>query len=121
MTILMFRALCMGALLASPALPALAQQQDPTPRKGLEPWDTAQVQQIQAKRWLGTRTRQSEQETLVNSNSTAAGARTCVTNVGTTTQAPGAAGYIPRYGPSPANSRQNRVVVVTGSIINVCK
>ncbi|HEY4582513.1 MAG TPA: hypothetical protein VIG88_06575 [Lysobacter sp.] len=108
-------------LLAVPAL-ALAQQQDPTPRKDIDPWDRAKVTQAQAKRWIGFGTRQVAGDTAVTGNRPGSPARTCITNVGTTTAAPSTVGgFTPRYGPAPQGQNGNRVVVVNGSVINVCK
>lgn len=98
---------------------AQAQQQDPTPRKDIDPWDRSQVMQAQAKRWLIGAQAQQPQDTRVLGGK--AGSKTCITNVGTTTQPTQPAGsFTPRYGPSPGGN-QNRVVVVNGSVINVCK
>jgi hypothetical protein len=96
-----------------------AQQQDPTPRKDIDPWDRSQVMQAQAKRWLIGAQQQQPQDTRVLASKV--GSKTCITNVGTTTQQPQAPGsFTPRYGPAPGG-KQNRVVVVNGSVINVCK
>lgn len=95
-----------------------AQQQDPTPRKDIDPWDRSQVLQAQAKRWLIGATQQQPNDTRVLTSKV--GSKACVTNVGTTTQTQGPGSSTPRYGPTPGGS-QNRVVVVNGSVINVCK
>jgi len=96
-----------------------AQQQDPTPRKDIDPWDRSQVLQAQAKRWLIGAEQQQPGDTRVLGNKV--GSKTCITNVGTTTQQPqGPGSFTPRYGPSPGG-KQPRVVVVNGSVINVCK
>lgn len=104
------------------AAPAFAQQQDPTPRRDIDPWDRAKVSEAQAKRWIGYGTRQTARDTTVLGGGVGSAAKTCITNVGTTTGSPATVGgFTPRYGPVPANQRNDRVVVVNGSVINVCK
>lgn len=110
------------AVLALACAPVFAQQGDPTPRRDIDPWDRAKVQQAQAKRWIGFGTRQVAEDTTSTGNSVGRGAETCITNVGTTTGQPATVGnFTPRYGPTPRGSNQDRVVVVNGSVINVCK
>ncbi|GAB2610665.1 hypothetical protein [Novilysobacter erysipheiresistens] len=100
---------------------AQAQQKDVTPRRGIDPWDRAKVSQVQAKRWIAGATSQTPQDTTVI-DSGPGGGKTCITNVGTTAQTPTTVGsFTPRYGPSPRGQQQERVVVVNGSVINVCK
>ncbi|WP_133480125.1 hypothetical protein [Cognatilysobacter segetis] len=112
--------LTLALLGASTVCPA--QQQDPTPRRDIDPWDRAKVQQAQAKRWIGFGTRQVADDTTVLGNGVGSSARTCITNVGTTTNQPATVGgFTPRYGPAPRGQTQDRVVVVNGSVINVCK
>ena len=111
-----------AAVLLIAAVPALAQQQDPTPRKDIDPWDRAKVTQAQAKRWIGFGTQQVGSDTTVTAYRAGSGAKTCITNVGTTTASPSTVGgFTPRYGPAPQGQRNDRVVVVNGSVINVCK
>lgn len=117
-----FRSVVVAIALLGAAAPALAQQQDPTPRKDIDPWDRAKVTQAQAKRWIGFGTRQVGSDTTVTANRAGSAAKTCITNVGTTTASPTAVGgFTPRYGPAPQGQRNDRVVVVNGSVINVCK
>ncbi|UXI66570.1 hypothetical protein [Tahibacter amnicola] len=109
-----------AALVAVAALLSLrvaqAQQNDVTPRKEIDPWDRAAVNQVQAKRWLGFgSTQRTTDTTMVPS---AVGAKVCVTNVGTT-QAPSGP-MAPRYGPQ-SETRNERIVVVNGNVINLCK
>lgn len=100
---------------------AQAQQKDVTPRRGIDPWDRAKVSQVQAKRWIGTAVTQDAAHTEVIDTGPG-GAKACITNIGTTTQAPTTVGsFTPRYGPSPRGQQEERVVVVNGSVINVCK
>ncbi len=100
---------------------AFAQQQDPTPRRDISPLDRAKVSHAQAKRWIGFSTQQDADDTLTR-NRVGPGSNTCVTNIGTTTQNPATVGgFTPRYGPAPRDQRGDRVVVVNGSVINVCK
>lgn len=107
----------LAGLVASPL--CRAQQQDPTPRRDIDPWDRSQVMQAQAKRWLIGAQQQQPQDTRVLASKV--GSKTCITNVGTTTQpTQGPGSSTPRYGPTPGG-RQSRVVVVNGSVINVCK
>ena len=114
------RIVVLVALVASSA--AFAQQQDPTPRRDIDPWDRAKVTQAQAKRWIGFGTRQTARDTTVIGGGVGSAAKTCITNVGTTTGSPATVGgFTPRYGPVPGNQRNDRVVVVNGSVINVCK
>lgn len=102
--------------------PVFAQQQDPTPRRDIDPWDRAKVSEAQAKRWIGFGTQQVGSDTRVVGGQAGSAAKTCITNVGTTTASPATVGgFTPRYGPVPANQRNDRVVVVNGSVINVCK
>lgn len=105
----------LAALLLAVAPVCLAQQGDPTPRKGIEPWDKATVTQHQAKRWIIGAVAQQAGDTAIRGNKP--GSKSCVTNVGTTPQPPA---NTPRYGPQPGG-RQSRVVVVNGDVINVCK
>lgn len=108
--------------LACACAPALAQQGDPTPRRDIDPWDRAKVSQVQAKRWLGFGTRQTAEDTTQTGNGVGRGAQTCITNVGTTAAQPATVGnFVPRYGPAPRGQNSDRVVVVNGSVINVCK
>lgn len=112
-----------GLVLAMTVLAPLAQaqQKDVTPRRGIDPWDQAKVSQVQAKRWVGFGTQQAIEDTEVINNGPGGG-KTCITNVGTTTQSPTTVGnFTPRYGPSPRGQQQERIVVVNGSVINVCK
>lgn len=100
---------------------AQAQQKDVTPRRGIDPWDRAKVSQVQAKRWIGTAVTQDAAHTEVIDTGPG-GAKACITNIGTTAQAPSTVGsFTPRYGPSPRGQQEERVVVVNGSVINVCK
>lgn len=111
-----------AAMLALACAPALAQQGDPTPRRDIDPWDRAKVSQAQAKRWIGFGTRQTAEDTTRTGNGVGRGAETCITNVGTTTGQPATVGnFVPRYGPTPRGQNSDRVVVVNGSVINVCK
>lgn len=93
-----------------------AQQGDPTPRRHIEPWDKAKVSQIEAKRWLIGAQQQPGDTQVLGTR----GSKTCITNVGTTPAPQGPGTSTPRYGPTPGG-RQSRVVVVNGSVINVCK
>ena len=100
---------------------AHAQQKDVTPRRGIDPWDRAKVSQVQAKRWIGAAMSQDVADTEVIDTGPG-GAKACITNIGTTAQAPTTVGsFTPRYGPSPRGQQEERVVVVNGSVINVCK
>jgi hypothetical protein len=105
----------LAVLLLAVAPICLAQQGDPTPRKGIDPWDKATVTQIEAKRWIIGAQSQQAGDTAIRGNKP--GSKSCVTNVGTTPQPQG---QTPRYGPTPGG-RQGRITVVNGNVINVCK
>ncbi len=104
----MGRAAAAAAFLLLPVV-AAGQQKDVTPRRDIDPWDRAQVQQVQAKRW--TRGGVDVQRTQTVSGAVP-GKQSCSTTVG-----PAAPAELrPRYGPQP----KPQTVVVTGSVINVC-
>ncbi|WP_334118274.1 hypothetical protein [Limnobacter sp.] len=89
---------------------AQAKQEDPTPRREMSPRDAATVTNIQAKRW--TTFGQAQQIARTESGNKP-GQKSCVTQVGQPSQPVNDA---PKYGP-----RQTpQMVVVTGSVINVC-
>lgn len=96
---------------------------DPTPRRGLDPIDAAQVKQFEAKRWLdfGARgaTRGSEQVRPDVAGSLP-GQRNCTTQIGPSASGPvGPGGQsigTPRFG-----QRKDAPVIITGSVINVCR
>lgn len=118
------RSSCLLMLALSHAVVAApAQDADPTPRKGIDPAAAAKVKQFEAKRWLGFGARtNAAQDQAVRSEVGGAvpGRRSCTTQIGPSTPSNlGAAGRptsSPRFGRA-----QDNVVIVTGSVINVCR
>lgn len=102
---------------------APAQDGDPTPRKGIGPADAAKVKQFEAQRWLGfgARSSGSQAEGVQSSVSgVIPGQRSCTTQIGPT--APPNLGAAGRPNSSPRFGQNNdNVVVVTGSVIAVCR
>ena len=88
---------------------AYGQQKDVTPRRDIDPWDRAQVQQVQAKRWTKGGVDVQRTQTVAGS---VPGRQSCSTTVGPAAPAQ----QQPRFGPQP----KPQTVVVTGSVINVC-
>ena len=103
--------LAAAAMLACCAGVAAAAQGDVTPRKDIDPWDKAKVTGIEAKRW--TLSGDALKRTQTVSGNTP-GQRSCTTNIGAVAPP---TGQQLRFGPQP----KDQVVVVTGSVINVCK
>ena len=115
------------AFISHSAWPAPAKDGDPTPRRSMDPADAAVVKQFEAKRWLGFGANggngingvQPEQVRSGVSGSIP-GRRSCTTQIGPAAPADlGPAGQpttSPRFGQSKDN-----IVVVTGSVINVCR
>lgn len=99
-----------GALVFLCSVSVQAKQEDPTPRREMSPRDAATVTNIQAKRW--TTFGQAQQIARTESGNKP-GQKSCVTQVG---QPSAPVNDSPKYGP-----RQTpQMVVVTGSVINVC-
>jgi hypothetical protein len=97
-----------AAFLLLPAI-ALGQQKDVTPRRDIDPWDRAQVQQVQAKRWTKGGVDVERTRTVTGG---VPGKQSCSTTVGPAAPAQAQ----PRFGPQP----KPQTVVVTGNVINVC-
>lgn len=111
MTRAILRSLAVAATLACCAGAAATGQGDPTPRKDIDPGDKAKVTGIEAKRWTLGRDEVKRTDTV---SGNVPGKRSCTTNVGA---APPPPGRELRFGPQP----KSQTVVVTGSVINVCK
>ena len=109
MTTLHLTALALAALLAAGT--AVAQQKDVTPRKDMDPWDRSKVKQVEAKRWTRFGADATRTDTV---SGNIPGKQSCSTTIGS---APPPANQ-PRFGPQ---QQKNQIVVVTGSVINVCK
>jgi hypothetical protein len=106
------RFLAAAAALACTASVAAAGQGDPTPRKDIEPWDKAKVISIEAQQWGRFGTQAVRTDTR---SGNIPGKQSCTTTVGAP---PPPANQQPlRFGPQP----KSQTVVVTGSVINVCK
>jgi len=103
-------ALAAVAALALGAGAAGAGQGDVTPRKDIDPWDRAKVTGIEAQRW----TRAVDAKRTATVTGTIPGKQSCITSIGPASPPDGKQ---PRYGPQQKSS----VVVVTGSVINVCR
>jgi hypothetical protein len=88
---------------------AFGQQKDVTPRRDIDPWDRAQVEQVQAKRWTRGGVDVQRIQTVTGG---VPGKQSCSTTVGPAAPAQPQ----PRFGPQP----KPQTVVVTGSVINVC-
>ncbi|MBS7807646.1 hypothetical protein [Variovorax sp. PCZ-1] len=92
-----------------------ASDGDPTPRKGIDNKDDAQVKQEMAKRWRSWGAGDTQNMVTREIKTGPGGSKGCNTTVGPSqpaqTQGSG------RYGPKDKPS----VTVVTGSVINVCK
>lgn len=109
------RALAAAAVLAysaGTAAPAAAGQGDPTPRKDIEPWDKAKVTSIEAQQWTRFGADVKRVDTM---SGNIPGKQSCTTTIGAPPQP--ANQQQPRFGPQP----KSQTVVVTGSVISVCK
>jgi len=107
-----FRNLAAAVALAYSAGATAAGQGDPTPRKEIEPWDKAKVLSIEAQQWgrFGADAKRTDTR-----SGNIPGKQSCTTTIGASPQP--ANQQQPRFGPQP----KSQTVVVTGSVINVCK
>lgn len=100
---------------------APAKDGDPTPRKGMDASDAAVIKQFEAKRWLGAAGAQGAQSEQVRTISgSIPGRQSCSTQIGPS--APAAVGPTGLPATSPRfGQNKDSVVIVTGSVINVCR
>ena len=120
--------LCIAATLAV-GYSAWGQQPgrdgDPTPRRSLDPIDAAKVKQFEAKRWLdfgarGAGSGIGRDQVRPDVTGSIPGRRNCTTQIGpSATESLGPGGRsveTPRFG-----QRRDTPVIITGSVINVCR
>lgn len=105
------------------AWPASPKDGDPTPRKGIDPADAATIKQIEAQRWLRTGAGlkgASTGQVRTSVSGSIPGRQTCSTQIG-----PAAAGDVGPAGQPTTSPRfgqpRESIVLVTGSVINVCR
>jgi hypothetical protein len=88
---------------------------DPTPRKGLEPLDNAKINRVKAQAHNNLGIESTVTTTVYQGEG--GGAKGCVVNIGNQVPANGA-GAAGRYGPQP---KQPDVIIPNGGIYNICK
>jgi hypothetical protein len=104
-------------LLASISSAAFAGDGDPTPRRGMDPKDNAQLLYVKAQRWNISGADQAVATQTLN-HSASGTTKGCVINIGSPpTQDPRAGISSGRYGPQP----KSPPVFVAGSIFSTCK
>ncbi len=97
---------------------AQKQQEPPAGRSGLDPASRTKVNNVMSRSYIyGDKTRRSQVEREVFNNNTAGNGSGCSTNIGAPAATEGTAGIGNRYG----TSHNDQVVVVRGSVINLCK
>ncbi|WP_243647868.1 hypothetical protein [Cricetibacter osteomyelitidis] len=88
----------------------------------MSPLDRAKIHSVQAQNWsrIGRYAAMEGDDesstTTTNSGVSGVGSKTCNTNIGTTTAQKGVSSG--RYGP---NNNSNKIIVVKGDIISLCK